>query len=135
MSFTAAYDESQALKFSQDQDKFQQHLHSIFANSYGVMFFGTPHRGSEMASLGVIAARIAGLGMIESEQHLLRSLEQDSTELKRIADSFSRMLPQQAKGLKVYTFQEGLPLTSFNSVGKVSKSPAESKGFIYNVKI
>lgn len=91
------------------------------------MFFGTPHRGSEMVSLGVIAARIASLGMAESEQHLLKSLEQDSTELKRIADSFSRMLPQQAKGLKVYTFQEGLPLTGFNFAGKVSESPCGIK--------
>lgn len=110
----------QALKFSQDQNGFQHHLHSIFASTYGVIFFGTPHRGSEMASLGKIAANIAGLGLAESEQYLLKSLEQGSTELQRIGDAFSRMLPQQAKGLKVYTFQEGLPLTSIRFAGKAS---------------
>jgi hypothetical protein len=73
-----------------------------------------------MASLGKIAARVAGLGMLESDLHLLRSLEQGSVELERIGDSFSRMLPQHAKGLKVYTFQEGLPVTTLRFAGKVS---------------
>jgi hypothetical protein len=112
----------QALKFSQDQEGFQSHLHSIFKNAYGVIFFGTPHRGSEMASLGMIAARIAGLGLAESDCHLLRSLEKGSAELQRIGDSFSRMLPQVAKALKVYTFQEGLPVTSAKFAGKVSRA-------------
>ncbi len=112
---------TQALKFSQEQEGFQTYLHSIYANACGVIFFGTPHRGSHMASFGKIAARIAGLGMAESDQHLLQSLEQGSTELSRIADSFSRMLPQDRKGLHVYTFQEGLPLTGFKFAGKVHK--------------
>lgn len=85
-----------------------------------MIFFGTPHRGSELASLGKITAKIAGLGMAVSEQHLLRSLEQGSTELARIGDAFSRMLPQEAKALKVYSFQEGLPLTTVTFAGKAS---------------
>lgn len=68
-----------------------------------------------MASLGHLAAKIAGLGLSKSDNRLLQSLEQGSPELERIADSFSRMLPKSAKGLAVYSFQEGLPLTAITS--------------------
>jgi hypothetical protein len=108
-----------ALKFSEDQKGFQDHLYSIYSHAYGIIFFGTPHRGSEMASLGRIAARTAGLGIAEADQHLLRSVELGSPELERIADSFSRMLPKDRKGLNVYSFQEGLPLTGLRIGGKV----------------
>lgn len=84
-----------------------------------MVFFGTPHRGSSMASLGRIAARIAGLGMADSDHQLLRSLERGSPELQRIADSFSRMLPKEAKGLNVFSFQEALPISGLKMAGKV----------------
>jgi hypothetical protein len=109
----------QALKFSQDQEGFQSHLFSIFQNAYGVVFFGTTHRGSEMASMGRMAAKIAGLGLAESDQELLRALEMGSTELQRISDAFSRMLPRHGKALNVYSFLEGLPITGLSVAGKV----------------
>ncbi|KAJ6440599.1 eukaryotic translation initiation factor 3 subunit [Purpureocillium lavendulum] len=108
-----------ALKFSQDQLGFQNHLYSIFSCTYGVMFLGTPHRGSEFASVGKLAARIAGLGLAESDHKLLTALELGSPELQRIADSFSRMLPKQGKGMNVYSFMEALPLTGMSFAGKV----------------
>jgi hypothetical protein len=72
-----------------------------------------------MASMGRIAANIAGLGLAESDNELLRALELGSTELQRISDAFSRMLPKQAKGLNVYSFLEGLPVTGLSVAGKV----------------
>lgn len=70
--------------------------------------------------MGRIAARIAGIGLAESHQKLLAALELGSPELQRIADSFSRMLPKTSKGINVYSFMEGLPLTGLGIVGKVS---------------
>ncbi|KAL3953290.1 hypothetical protein ACCO45_013233 [Purpureocillium lilacinum] len=109
------------LRESTDKDQldFQNHLYSIFNCTYGVIFLGTPHRGSELASVGKIAARIAGLGLAESDHKLLTALELGSTELERIADSFSRMLPKQSKGMNVYSFFEALPLTGLSLAGKV----------------
>ena len=73
-----------------------------------------------MASLGRIVARIAGVGLAESDHQLLRSLERGSPELQRIADSFSRMLPKESKGLNVFSFQEGMPVSGLKIAGKVS---------------
>lgn len=70
-----------------------------------------------MANLGQLAARVAGFGLVNVENRLLQSLEQGSVELERVADSFSRMLPKSGKGLLVYSFQEGLPVTALT--GKV----------------
>jgi hypothetical protein len=46
---------------------------------------------------------------------MLRALEQGSPELERIADSFSRFLPKSSKGLAVYSFQEGLPVSALGA--------------------
>ncbi len=105
------------MRFSQDQKDFQPHLYSIFDSSFGIAFFGTPHRGSEFANLGQLVARVAGLGLTKEESHMLRALEQGSPELERIADSFSRFLPKTSKGLAVYSFQEGLTISRLG--GKV----------------
>jgi hypothetical protein len=72
-----------------------------------------------MASMGRMAAKIAGLGLAESDQELLRALEMGSTELQRISDAFSRMLPRHGKALNVYSFLEGLPITGLSVAGKV----------------
>ncbi|KAF2417713.1 hypothetical protein EJ08DRAFT_703291 [Tothia fuscella] len=123
-----------ALKFSQDQQEFQSHLFSMFKSTYGVIFFGTPHRGSEMASIGKIAAKISGLGLAESSHRLLRSLEVGSSELERISDSLSRMLPKQVKGLQIYSFLEGLPLTGVSFPGKVVEEYSSIIGDAYEGK-
>jgi hypothetical protein len=109
----------QALKYAQDQQGFQPHLYLIYDCAYGVIFFGTPYRGTSIASFGQLAARIAELSVNPSENHLLKALEQGSPELERIADSFSRMLSKTSKGMSVYSFQELLPVLSAGFVGKV----------------
>lgn len=84
------------------------------------MFFGTPHRGSDFASIGKLAARVASLGMGDSDHKLLKALEHGSTELQRISDSFSRMLSKTGKGINVYSLVESLPLKRLGVLGKVN---------------
>ncbi|KIM96224.1 hypothetical protein OIDMADRAFT_33599 [Oidiodendron maius Zn] len=84
--------------------------------------------------MGLIAARITGLGIGASKQHLLQSLEVGSPELERIADSFSRMLPKSGKGLNIYSFQEALPVTGVSFAGKVVEDYSSSIGDAFEGK-
>ncbi len=49
----------QALDYSKQNIGFQTSLTEIFSSVKGVIFLGTPYRGSVAASLAVYAARIA----------------------------------------------------------------------------
>ncbi len=49
---------------------------------------GTPHRGSDKAGLGVIAARVARLGIKESADKLLRTLREGSDILEKQRTDF-----------------------------------------------
>lgn len=73
------------------------------------MFLGTPHRGSEHASLGLIAYRVARAAGFDANDRMLRTLQQESDVLELLREEFSKRLA--AKSFDVYTFQEGLGLS------------------------
>ncbi|KXS98970.1 hypothetical protein AC578_4979 [Pseudocercospora eumusae] len=69
----------------------------------GIMFFGTPHRGSEIASWSTIFSNLASLttaGQIRSD--LLKNLESSSSTLRDISTQFV----SRATGLQIVTFYE-----------------------------
>ncbi|KAF7198642.1 Protein SERAC1 [Pseudocercospora fuligena] len=69
----------------------------------GIMFFGTPHRGSEIASWSTIFSNLASLttaGQIRSD--LLKNLESSSITLRDISTQFVA----RAAGLQIVTFYE-----------------------------
>jgi hypothetical protein len=37
-----------------------QHLHSIYVSTFGILFLGTPHDGSNKAQLALISRRMIG---------------------------------------------------------------------------
>lgn len=49
---------------------------------------GTPHRGSDKAELGIVAARIASLGIKGSGDKLLRTLKEGNAILEKQRDDF-----------------------------------------------
>lgn len=93
------------------------HLQPIFKASYGVIFLGTPHQGSDKADLGEVATTVLKAFLHDSNSTLLRDLRADSQTLDRISGAFSRMLAE--KEIKVYSFWEELGLTNLVGVGKV----------------
>lgn len=97
--------ELQILKQSQDA-KFKPELLSIFPSTFAVIFFGTPHRGSNWVSLAEKATTFA-LG--KKDTRILDSLTVDSETLQRLVDSFAVMLKDNA--FKVHSFIEGRSMT------------------------
>src|ERR1700733_14969896 len=90
------------------------HLSYIFSATRGIIFLGTPHRGSGMTILAKLVAAVAEVGMQDVNHGLLRDLERDSHTLDRIRDSFSRILDQRV--LKVWSFEEELAVTGGEKV-------------------
>ena len=93
------------------------HLQPIFTSTYGIIFLGTPHRGSGKASLGDVATSILKAFGHDANSSLVRDLRADSQTLERVADAFSRMLAMEK--IKVHSFYEELGLTNVVGIRKV----------------
>ena len=91
----------------------------IFRSTYGVVFLGTPHRGSSQVSLGVLAANVCKAMFQGANTSILRSLEHDSEVLERIREPFERIMTRDK--VKVYSFVEEIPTVG---VGMVRVLPA-----------
>jgi protein SERAC1 len=90
------------------------HLARIFSSTRGIIFLGTPHRGSDISSLAKVVASIAKVAFQTVNEDLIRDLERDSQILDRIRDSFSRILNRRT--FTVWSFVEELATIG---VGKV----------------
>lgn len=104
----------QALEYSKQQIGLSEIHHHIFATTQGVVFLGTPHRGSSYAGLAVIAAKAASATLQEPNTPLLRALMPESEILDRISEAFARMLA--FKELDVHSYLEELPMGKFGKV-------------------
>ena len=92
----------------------QPHFAGIFPAVRGIIFLGTPHRGSGLSSLAKVTASVAQMALQTVNDNLIRDLERDSQTLDRIRDSFSRSLARRA--FTIWSFVEEL---STPGVGKV----------------
>ncbi|TVY15310.1 Protein SERAC1 [Lachnellula arida] len=81
-----------------------QRLKGVAAATHGVLFLGTPHRGSGSATIGKHAYRISRLATKRPNIKLLRSLEKNSDTLKSISNRFRST--QQKWDIKISSFYE-----------------------------
>ncbi|KAE8446926.1 hypothetical protein EG329_011557 [Mollisiaceae sp. DMI_Dod_QoI] len=95
----------QALFRSKNAMEEDQDLRDIYQSTYSIIFFGTPHRGSSYAQMGVLARDIAVAAGFDARDSLIRSLKPDAEVLSFLRDEFARMLYDRA--FKIYSFQEG----------------------------
>lgn len=95
--------------------------------TFGIIFLGTPHRGSKSASLGKIAYRIAEVATRSPNLQLLKGLERNSEILDRIGDSFIQIVDKHK--IQLCTFREERETRKylFFSIMVISQ-PAESPG-------
>ncbi|KAH7008753.1 Alpha/Beta hydrolase protein [Ilyonectria destructans] len=107
----------------------EPHLRGIFDCTKGIVFLGTPHRGSWMADWARIPA--SALGIVKStNKSLLKILETDDKYLQSIQDRFWSMVREQQKAgrdLEVTCFFEELPLSGVGKV--VSKDSATLESY------
>ena len=77
-----------ASRTSKDQD----HLYSIYVSTYGILFFGTPHHGSNIAKMAGIARRVMSAvvpkRVMDTNGQLLDALQENSETLQNVTDQF-----------------------------------------------
>ncbi|KAK4031520.1 Alpha/Beta hydrolase protein [Parachaetomium inaequale] len=110
----------------------EPHLRSIFDHTKGVIFMGTPHRGSWLAYWANLSA--SALGLIKSaNRSLLTTLQRDDQLLESIQRDFWAMVREQRESgrpLEVTCFFEGLPSSVLGrAVTVVSKDSATLDGY------
>lgn len=88
------------------------HLYDIYNSTLAIIYFGTPHRGSSGADLGLVAASAAHALLQKPNKYLLRSLSSSSKELERIADRFSLLPRITDHSVYEYSFQEDRGMAS-----------------------
>jgi hypothetical protein len=97
----------------------------------GIVFLGTPHRGSGTANLGnlvgtmvntFLKAASAGLQTKTIRTDLLRHLESDSKALQELTDSVRNRLG----GIQIVSFYETEPESLWSSVSHIDVSPGPS---------
>ncbi|KAL8341906.1 hypothetical protein RB601_005287 [Gaeumannomyces tritici] len=82
-----------ALLYSNDlQNRDQEPLRSIYVSTYGILFLGTPHTGSNLAVWGTVLQAMSDAvvpkGIFETESVLLRTLKKDNETLQAINNHF-----------------------------------------------
>ena len=76
----------------------------VFTSTHAVVFFGTPHRGSELASMARYVERLAGI-FVRTNRHLLEELDPRALYAQELRNEFAKM--QRQGNFEVYSFQEG----------------------------
>ena len=107
----------------------ERHLRSIFDCLKGIIFMGTPHRGSWMADWAKIPVSALGL-MKSTNKSLLATLETDNQQLESVQVRFWSMvreLREDGRRLEVTCFFEERPLPIVGIV--VSKESATLEGY------
>lgn len=83
------------------------YLKDVLPSSYGIIFLGTPHRGSSTATLGKIAQDITKVLWKSPNMSVLRDLEVNSQTLDRVSRGFNQILVDNS--IQIHSFREELP--------------------------
>ncbi|CAG8951465.1 hypothetical protein HYFRA_00007381 [Hymenoscyphus fraxineus] len=79
---------------------------NIWTSTPGILFFGTPHRGSELASYGAQLARVPTALSMKAEPVLLHSLSLGSAVLGELNEEFRILMDNKGEGREIISFYE-----------------------------
>ncbi|KAL8741826.1 MAG: hypothetical protein Q9190_005609 [Brigantiaea leucoxantha] len=81
-----------------------------------IVFLGTPHRGSPLASWGEIASSLAGAALHDSHKKIVETLKVDSEVLDNIHEQFVNIIFEH--GIRIHSFQEGRGMSGIKGLHK-----------------
>jgi hypothetical protein len=79
---------------------------------YGILFLGTPHRGSKSASIGKMTFQITKAAARRPNEKLLQALERNSDTLDQINDRFLQTLEEHSN-ITISSFREEKEIRKF----------------------
>ena len=86
-----------------------QHLRSVYVCTYGILFLGTPHLGTDVAEWGSqlewICSAMLPKKIIDSQPQLIQALKTNSETLININRQFSQLICRY----RIFFFHEGKP--------------------------
>lgn len=86
-----------------------EHLRSIFVSTYGILFLGTPHNGSDLAKWGSMLQSICSVVLpkkfLDSSPQLVDALKTNNETLQNI----NRFFMEISNRFHIYFFHEGKP--------------------------
>jgi hypothetical protein len=97
----------------------RQSLRTIRSNTLGIVFMGTPHGGSYLASWGNTIAKYVNI-FRGTNQAILKTLQPGSSDLQRTEEDFQHMLHRNDIKIKVFCFYEAVMMNG--TVGKIVES-------------
>jgi len=87
----------------------------LLDSTKAIMFFGTPHRGSDFSDLGETLRRVASAVGFDTAKQNVRTLEVDSGVLEECHRRFQQL--QSRENLEIFTFQETRGITGIAYLG------------------
>ncbi|KAL6717650.1 hypothetical protein ACLMJK_005565 [Lecanora helva] len=93
------------------------HLYSIFVSTYGILFFGTPHNGTDTGLWKPSVEQTCPSGFVpsQSDSQLLSSMHKDSEILQIITEQFSSLTKQ----FHIFFFWEEIETFGKNGKGYI----------------
>ncbi|KAL9595914.1 MAG: hypothetical protein Q9179_004796 [Wetmoreana sp. 5 TL-2023] len=90
-----------------------------------IVFLGTPHRGSELASWGEIASNLARLALQDSHKKIIETLEVNNEVLDNIHEQFVAVAFKQ--GIRIHSFQEARGMSGIRGLHRKKLKELEDK--------
>ena len=94
------------------QARLESRYQTIKDATVGLIFLGTPHRGSDKVTYGKVLANVAQTISRRPPSRLLSALETNSNVLLRLTTDFRHQLPDY----EVYSFFELRPIKGLTSL-------------------
>ncbi|OJJ41230.1 hypothetical protein ASPWEDRAFT_731886 [Aspergillus wentii DTO 134E9] len=94
------------------QAKLGEAYYSIYTATFGIAFFGTPHRGSPLARVGDVVAKVVRTVLRNPSNTFLNALKKDDLYANELSSNFQQLL----ENYRYLNFYETLPFKSFGMI-------------------